>query len=236
MSTQKSLLNILANPDAHSEDEYNPIKYIYIIKQMECWSDNVNVFLCRVDEGILKAEEASGKCSQRHEHNLPEPGEASIRKTVPNKLPIDFYNPDWFNNYKAGQKRQFSDVHQVALFPDASKCLFVKQHPDERLSNKQFTQKYRDQILEPYNISHVIENDEELDVDSNTNNKSYELEDIAAEEFEDNNIEENKQGNTHMEQPKNSSEDIEIEDCEDYNTPQQSQQSFFSITNEWSSW
>ncbi|MBW0519931.1 hypothetical protein O181_059646 [Austropuccinia psidii MF-1] len=136
----------------------------------------------------------------------------------------------------ASQKREFADVHQVAFFPESSKCLLGKQHPDERLSNKRFTQKYWDQITEPCNNSHVIENDDELDVDSNTNNEGYELEDITAEEFEDKNIEENKQGNTHMEQPNDFSEDIEMEDCEDYNTPQKSQQSFFRIPNEWSSW
>ncbi|MBW0561483.1 hypothetical protein O181_101198 [Austropuccinia psidii MF-1] len=149
---------------------------------------------------------------------------------------MDFYDPDWFNYWKAGQKSQFAYVHQFAFFPDASKCLLGKQHPDERLSNKKFSQKYWDQIIEPYNISHVIENDDELDVDSNTNVESYELEDILAEEFEDRNVEESKQGNTHMEQPNNSSEDIEMEYFEDDDTPQKSQQSFFRITNEWSSW
>ncbi|MBW0509492.1 hypothetical protein O181_049207 [Austropuccinia psidii MF-1] len=97
---------------------------------MECWSKIVNVFFCRVDEGISKAEEASGKRSQRCEHHIPAPGEGSISKTVPNQLPKDFYNTDWFNNWKAGQKGQFADVHQVAFFPDASKCLLGKQHPD----------------------------------------------------------------------------------------------------------
>ncbi|MBW0471069.1 hypothetical protein O181_010784 [Austropuccinia psidii MF-1] len=209
----KQYLKILANPDAHSEDEYDPIKNIYTIKRMECWSENANVFLCRVDEGISKAEGASGKGSQRSECHLPAPGEGSISKKVPNQLPRDF-----------------------TILIDASKCLLEKQHPDERLSDKQFTQKYWDQKIEPYDISHVIENDDELDVDSNTNDKSYELEDIAAEEFEDKNDEESKQGNTHMEKPNNYSEDIEMEDCEDDDTPQQSQQSFFSIQNEWSSW
>ncbi|MBW0517542.1 hypothetical protein O181_057257 [Austropuccinia psidii MF-1] len=97
---------------------------------MECWSENANVFLRRVDEGISKAEEGSGKRSQRREHHLPAPGEGSISKTVPNQLQIDFYNPDWLNNWTAGQKSQFADVHQVAFFPDASKCLLGKQHPD----------------------------------------------------------------------------------------------------------
>ncbi|MBW0513096.1 hypothetical protein O181_052811 [Austropuccinia psidii MF-1] len=203
---------------------------------MECWSENANVFFFRVDEGISKAEEASGKRSLRREHHIPAPGKGSIRKTFHNQLPIDFYDPDWFNNWKAGQKSRFADVNQVASFPDSSKCLLGKQHPDERLSDKKFSQEYWDQIIEPYNISHVIENDDGLDVDSNTNDKSCELEDIVAEEFEEKNVEESKPGNTHMEQPNDSSEDIEMEDCEDDNTPQQSQQSFFRIPNEWRSW
>ncbi|MBW0477737.1 hypothetical protein O181_017452 [Austropuccinia psidii MF-1] len=156
---------------------------------MEFQSKNVNVFFHRVDEGISKAEEASGKHSQRHEHHLPAPGEASISKTELNQLPIYFYNPDWFNNWTSGQKRQFADVHQVAFFPDASSLLLGKQHPDERLSNKGFTQKYWDKTIETYSILHEIENDDELDADSNTNDKSYELKDIAAEEFEDKEVE-----------------------------------------------
>ncbi|MBW0484154.1 hypothetical protein O181_023869 [Austropuccinia psidii MF-1] len=114
-----------------NEDEYHPIKNIYIIKKMEFWSENANFFFRRVDEGISKAEEASGKRSQRCECHLPAPAEGSISKTVPNQFPIDLYDPDWFNNWTAGQKSQFADVHQVA-----SKCLLGKQHPDERLRNK----------------------------------------------------------------------------------------------------
>ncbi|MBW0590703.1 hypothetical protein O181_130418 [Austropuccinia psidii MF-1] len=58
---------------------------------------------------------------------------------------------------------RLTDAFNVAFLPNASQSLRVAQHPDERLGDRKFTHKYWDQLIEPYNISHEIPNEEELD-------------------------------------------------------------------------
>ncbi|MBW0522694.1 hypothetical protein O181_062409 [Austropuccinia psidii MF-1] len=102
---------ILADPEAHSKDEFDPISNKYMIKNLEYRSEKATIFMHRVDEEIVKAESTSRKKSQRRERHIAEDGRASIRKVTPNSLPIDFYDPDWFNNRTSGQKISIADIH-----------------------------------------------------------------------------------------------------------------------------
>ncbi|MBW0565571.1 hypothetical protein O181_105286 [Austropuccinia psidii MF-1] len=89
----------------------------------------------RVDEEIAKAKHPDGKGATKHECHIPEYSDAMVTKSIPKGLPINFYNPDWFNDCTAGQKRN-ADPFKYASLPDASKSLLGKPHPDERLNNK----------------------------------------------------------------------------------------------------
>ncbi|MBW0471535.1 hypothetical protein O181_011250 [Austropuccinia psidii MF-1] len=184
----------------------------------------------RVDEEIVKAESTSRKKSQRNEHHIAEDGRASISKVAPKGLQIDFYDPDWLNNCTFSQKKSITDIHTIAFLPDMSKSLLGKPHPDERLSDKQFTALLLEEVIEAYDISHEIQNDDELD-----NEDSNELEVIASEEIDDE--EEINNENNHQEKQYNHllDFDIEMQDAESDDTLQQSQNSFFSLPNEWSS-
>ncbi|MBW0510578.1 hypothetical protein O181_050293 [Austropuccinia psidii MF-1] len=156
--------------------------------------------------------------------STPEERRGSISNLAPKGLPIDFYDLDWFNSPTSGQKRS------IQFLPDASTSLLGKPHPDERLSNKQFTALHWEEVIEAYNISHEIQNDNELDTDN-----SNEVEDLKAEDFGDG--EEIKKENycqseglIHL-----VDEDIEMQDFHSDNTLQQLQNSFFSLPNEWNS-
>ncbi|MBW0514326.1 hypothetical protein O181_054041 [Austropuccinia psidii MF-1] len=98
-------LIILADPEAHSKDEFDPISNKYMIKKLECRSEKATIFMRRVDEEIAKAESTSRKKSQRRERHIAEDGRASISKVTPKGLPIDFYDPYWFSNCTSGQKK-----------------------------------------------------------------------------------------------------------------------------------
>ncbi|MBW0544026.1 hypothetical protein O181_083741 [Austropuccinia psidii MF-1] len=114
---------------------------------MECHSEKANIFMCRVDEEIVKAERTSRKKSQRHERHIPEGGRGSISNLAPKGLPIDFYDPYWFNSRTSGQKRSISDIHTITFLPYASTLLLGKLHPDERLSDKQFTSLHWEEVI-----------------------------------------------------------------------------------------
>ncbi|MBW0562333.1 hypothetical protein O181_102048 [Austropuccinia psidii MF-1] len=115
----------------------------------------------------------------------------------------------------------------VAFLPDATKSLLGKPHPDERLSNKRFTQKHWDEAIKPYDISHEIANDE--DVDASLTQGSNELEYLVEGELseEQNNVIELQNEPAQSDHVLN--EDIEMEDSnEKYHD------SLFSLPNEWS--
>ncbi|MBW0534758.1 hypothetical protein O181_074473 [Austropuccinia psidii MF-1] len=137
----------------------------------------------------------------------------SISSYAPEGLPIDFYIADWFNNCTAGQKRVLANSSSIAFLPDASKSLLGKQHPDERPSDKKFTQKYLDEAILPYDISHKITNNEYLD--DSVNEGSDDLEHLAEDSLDQGNenesINENQQGEfNHL-----FDKDTEMEDAED---------------------
>ncbi|MBW0536001.1 hypothetical protein O181_075716 [Austropuccinia psidii MF-1] len=222
----KRYLNILANNDAHSEDELDPTTNKYIIKPMECRSEKENQFMRRLDEEIEKAYRAQKKRTQRREHLLPKDGCASISTYAPEGLPIDFYDPNWFNNRTESQKRIISDSNSIAFLPDATKSLLGKQNQDERLSNKWFTQTYWEQVIKDYDISHEIVNDYKLD-DSLTE-ESDQLA-YLEEKVEENPINEAKEESGELEYLID--QDVEMEDAENNNIGQHHNGSFFNLPN-----
>ncbi|MBW0520378.1 hypothetical protein O181_060093 [Austropuccinia psidii MF-1] len=103
----------------------------------------------------------------------------------PKGLPIDFYDPAWFNTHPYGKKTVLDDAFNVAFLPDASQCIRGIQHQDERLSNRNFTKKYWEQCTFSYNLSHEITNDNE---DSDRNNDEAGISNEISES-NDNNME-----------------------------------------------
>ncbi|MBW0578885.1 hypothetical protein O181_118600 [Austropuccinia psidii MF-1] len=98
----------------------------------------------RLDEEIQKVQHMDGKSSQQHQRHIPETPLRSVCTRVPKHLPIDFYNPLWFNDCPAGQKTIICDAFNVAFLPNASESLRRIQHPDEKLSDRHFTEKHWD--------------------------------------------------------------------------------------------
>ncbi|MBW0589244.1 hypothetical protein O181_128959 [Austropuccinia psidii MF-1] len=135
----------------------------------------------RVDEEIIKSEQDSGKTSSQRERIIPHEPLKSVGTRVPKGLPIHFYNPSWFNSHSAGQKTITADAFNVAFLPDASKSLRGAQHPDERLGDRKFTDRFWDKLIGPYNISHEIPNEEELD---ETDEETYDVSEVGSSEDE----------------------------------------------------
>ncbi|MBW0527744.1 hypothetical protein O181_067459 [Austropuccinia psidii MF-1] len=96
-------------------------------------------------------------------------------------LPINFYDPSWFKSHSAGQKTITADAFNVAFLPNASQSLRGAQHPYKRLGDRKFTNKYWDKLIEPYNISHEIPNEEELD---ETDEETYDDSEVGSSEDE----------------------------------------------------
>ncbi|MBW0565983.1 hypothetical protein O181_105698 [Austropuccinia psidii MF-1] len=120
----------------------------------------VTGFMRRVDKEICQAEKENGKPLQRHIQKEPSKPMESICNRVPS----------------------------VAFLPDVSRSLWGRQHPDERLSDENISQKYWDKIVVPYDLSHEIEvgDDNESGAGSTSEVKSDEEDVEISEEDMDN--------------------------------------------------
>lgn len=119
---------------------------------------------------MLKESEISGKANRRRLRKLPKIPVPSEFKRAPKGLPINFYDPSWFNQVPFDQKRIIANSQQVAFLPNAALSLCPVRHPDEKLGDTQFTGKYRDILVEAYHLSDEEEGgfDEEDGSDSDT--------------------------------------------------------------------
>ncbi|MBW0558152.1 hypothetical protein O181_097867 [Austropuccinia psidii MF-1] len=189
----KRYLKVLSKRDAHSDDEYIT-KNTYKIKKLVFRSDNANKFMRRVDEEIEKAERIQGKRSRRRIRIEADPPELSPYSQPPKGLPIDFYDSKWFNDCPIGEKTVLADSFKVAFLPNASQSIRGIQHPDERLSDRKFTEKYWEKCTASYDLSHEISKEDdgsESDDDESESIASYSESD--EEIAEDNNEEESNQ-------------------------------------------
>ncbi|MBW0573793.1 hypothetical protein O181_113508 [Austropuccinia psidii MF-1] len=126
----------------------------------------------RVDEEIEKAEEDNGKSSHQRLQEVPPIQSNSICIHVPNQLPINFYDPEWYNSHTAGKKTIYADTFNVAFLLDYSMSIQGNKNPDEKLNDRCFSEKYWDQLIEPYDISHEIHlNDKDVISETNTSAK-----------------------------------------------------------------
>ncbi|MBW0557884.1 hypothetical protein O181_097599 [Austropuccinia psidii MF-1] len=173
-SFPKRYLKILVSTDSHRNDEYIS-KSNYKINKLLFRSENANKFMRRVDEEIEKAERIKQKRSWGRNRIVVDSPSISIHSHPPKGLPIDFYNPSWFNNCPPGQKTTVADAFNVAFLPDASQSIRGIQHPDERLNDQNFTEKYWEKCAEAYDLSHEIaredkdsESDDSAIIDDNS--------------------------------------------------------------------
>ncbi|MBW0461849.1 hypothetical protein O181_001564 [Austropuccinia psidii MF-1] len=99
-----------------------------------------------------------------------------LKTVVPPKgLPIDFYSLSYY------EKKTFPDRKNIAFLPKAEDCMQAQRHPDEKLSDKQFNEKYRGPIKIIFVISEEGESTDE-DEDNDGNNYSIDLEETSKGE------------------------------------------------------
>ncbi|MBW0504760.1 hypothetical protein O181_044475 [Austropuccinia psidii MF-1] len=115
----------------------------------------------RVYEEIEKVELIEGKQSKRQNRMEVDSAKVSTNYKPPKGFPIDFYDPTWFNNFPVGKKTILADAFKVDFLPNASQSIRGVQHPDERLSDQNFTEKYWEKNTEKYELSNEISSEDE---------------------------------------------------------------------------
>ncbi|KAG0143492.1 hypothetical protein CROQUDRAFT_48696, partial [Cronartium quercuum f. sp. fusiforme G11] len=119
----------------------------------------------------------------------------SVFTKPPKGLPLDFYDVNWFNEALSNsQKQDIADIHSVMFLPDATHSLLGKAHPDKKLSDKKFTQKYWDEATKDYSMEHTVVDVESKDDNEQSDFDSYKGSSIDLDDMDgegDNNDDQN---------------------------------------------
>ncbi|EGG03786.1 uncharacterized protein MELLADRAFT_78491 [Melampsora larici-populina 98AG31] len=184
-------LDLISPIDAHSDDKYSEKHNCHIVKTLEYRSNNANAFFVRLTQEMEKNNRLEGKRPQGRIRRRPKIAVMSTIGRPPKNMPIDFYNPSWFNELTDAQKTKVADAYCVALLPNAKLSFCAVSGADEKLGDKAFNAKFWDQITGFYNLSHVIgsEEDNEDDEDDDNEDSDYDddidLEDTSGEDDDD---------------------------------------------------
>ncbi|EFP76958.1 uncharacterized protein PGTG_02419 [Puccinia graminis f. sp. tritici CRL 75-36-700-3] len=187
----KRYQKIISDVNCHSDDEYDPKLKAYVIKTLRFRSANATKFFRRLDAAIQTSDELDGKRPQRRQRIVPATPHPSQFPKPPKGQPLDFYNPDWFNELLPQQRMDVANTREVAFLPDASQSLMGKRLASEKLSDRKFIAHFFDQLSKPYDLTHEIEengeDDESTDAeqDAGSGGEEIDLEGTSDEEDED---------------------------------------------------
>ncbi|MBW0529292.1 hypothetical protein O181_069007 [Austropuccinia psidii MF-1] len=121
-----------------------------------------------------------------------------IQRWAPDLDNPNFYDPTWFNIRPPGQKTVIADYLNVAFLPNSSASIRGVQHPDEKLSDRKFTEKYWEKVIGPYDISHEIPNEDSDETEGELSDGSDVV--SSAEQSEEEEVEEaSKEGEVNLE-------------------------------------
>ncbi|EFP90156.2 uncharacterized protein PGTG_16004 [Puccinia graminis f. sp. tritici CRL 75-36-700-3] len=160
---------IIGDIHSHSNDEYNAKNKVYVIKTLPFRSKTANTFFCRLDKVMIDTNLVRGKRSQQRRRALPTKPQPTVFPRAPKRLPLDFYDPEWFNELQPNIKDIVADTNSVAFFPEPANILRGNRHADEKLSDKRFTEKYWDKVTSKYNLDHIINNEDDNSSDDEDN-------------------------------------------------------------------
>ncbi|MBW0539232.1 hypothetical protein O181_078947 [Austropuccinia psidii MF-1] len=195
-------LRVLADVNSHSDDELIPKRQAYAIKILPYRSESANIFFRNLDRKMNESNELAGKSAPLRPRCRPRVPIPSTFKKAPQKMPLDFYRPEWFNKIDYGERFLIANTKQVAFIPTNDIEMSKKLNPDENLGDKAFNKKYWDLVTEPYDLSHEIaesseEEDEETESESNDlmDGDSLDLEDSDENQSDDDRAEGDDQYN-----------------------------------------
>ena len=147
----------LIDPKTTSDDEPDPDnttnngQLIYWIRKRPERSGKADIFIRKLDQDRERAARLDpGRRWRERLRMLPlENQKDTLFPTLPLSIPIDYYDPDFFNKVPPRLRSRIA-TQQVAFLPDVSESF--GGHPDEKLNDKAFTTKYGDTVFARYGV------------------------------------------------------------------------------------
>ncbi|KNZ52702.1 hypothetical protein VP01_3477g1 [Puccinia sorghi] len=116
-----------------------------MLKTLPFCSDIANNLFCYPDKVMKDTIIAKGKRSNHCYQAPPTKPVMTLFPQAPKNLPLDFYNGEWFNDLQPTSK----------ILPQETR------NPDKKLSDKQFRKKYWSQNTTEYDLTHMIEDNQD---------------------------------------------------------------------------
>ncbi|MBW0555743.1 hypothetical protein O181_095458 [Austropuccinia psidii MF-1] len=108
-----------------------------------------------------------------------------LEKT-PKNLPINVFDPKWFNKLPDSQKFSVADSQKVAFFPAEQNKESKAIHPNERLSNRAFNDQYLESLTSVYELSHELsQSSDDDETEESDDEQSLDIKSSSGEEEED---------------------------------------------------
>ncbi|EGG01417.1 uncharacterized protein MELLADRAFT_111006 [Melampsora larici-populina 98AG31] len=125
-------IKMLRKTDAHSNDKLDMEQGIQIVKTPIYQSEAAGIFMRRLDEHMKNSDIILNKRSQRHMRLRPAEPIMSTFARPPRGLPLNFYNPEWWNNTLSQlQRDMIADCFHVMFLPDPSVSLMCDTDDEE---------------------------------------------------------------------------------------------------------
>lgn len=167
----KQYLRIIKSLQAHRDNEYYSKDNVYVVKKLPFQSEAATTFIQRLDEVMKKADQADGKQFQKRWRVQMKNPAPTLFPKAPKGLPIEFYNVDWYNDELPGERSTRANLDTVAFLPNPAESLHFK-NPNERMNDKNFTQKHWDRATKNYNFDFLAKDESEDEEEDDDNGDS----------------------------------------------------------------
>ncbi|KAJ3900014.1 hypothetical protein F5879DRAFT_1056479 [Lentinula edodes] len=161
-SFRPQVLKLVLENESHSDDELDPNvpanNSVYLIRKKVGRATKVNIFFRIIDARYeSKIMRLKGQRAERSRKD-PTPEIPSLLTQTPKDVPIDFFDPEYFNNFLSVKERAHYAHNGVAL-PLEEHCINTRIDLWKNLPEDEFMQVYGNAVLAQYKIP----SQEELD-------------------------------------------------------------------------
>ncbi len=170
----------LVDPKATSDDEYDPIQKAWVVKRRPERSVKANQWVRKLDKVRRESIEQHPTRKWRERLRIvPTKQEDSPFVATPDDMPIDYFDPAFFNGLQPKTRNRIATTR--VAFLDDMKNTFT-WCAEERMSDKEFFKRFAKDRLSLYDMVH---DDEFIDADDEWSNDATAEDDAADMEYSD---------------------------------------------------
>ncbi|KAJ7585828.1 hypothetical protein C8J56DRAFT_1165625 [Mycena floridula] len=148
-------LRLMFSLKATSDDEATPTGSRVLARPER--SQDADIVLRTVDSLIIDDLLTRGKkraANNRERRVAPAFGQRNLSRfrEIPREMPIQYYDPTWFNNRPPQMRAKIAPKHIVAFVPGSSD--FFSRNSDNKLSVSVLTEIYGNEVFEKYDLDY----------------------------------------------------------------------------------